>query len=55
VFGGRFFAAVAFLLALARAPALAGPPYQTDDPEPTPYRSFEIYLSAWYARTAQGR
>lgn len=25
-------------------PALAGPPYATDDPEPTDYRHFEIYL-----------
>ena len=24
-------------------PALAGPPYMTDDPEPTDYRHFEIY------------
>jgi hypothetical protein len=27
----------------AAAPALAGPPYVTDDPEPTDYRHFEIY------------
>jgi opacity protein-like surface antigen len=25
------------------APALAGPPYQSDDPEPTDYQHFEIY------------
>src|SRR5580693_6955924 len=25
------------------APALAGPPYLTDDPEPTDYQHFEIY------------
>ena len=25
------------------APALAGPPYLTDDPEPTDYKHFEIY------------
>jgi hypothetical protein len=24
-------------------PALAGPPYVSDDPEPTDYRHFEIY------------
>ena len=33
-------------------PALAGPPYVTDDPEPTPYRSYEIYLASDYARNA---
>ena len=27
-------------------PAWAGPPYITDDPEPTPFKEFEIYLFA---------
>lgn len=36
----------ALLLALLPAPALAGPPYVTDDPEPTDYRHYEIYLFA---------
>jgi hypothetical protein len=30
------------------APATAGPPYQTDDPEPTAYRHFEIYVFETY-------
>ena len=30
------------LVVLAR-PAVAGPPFVSDDPEPTPYRHFEIY------------
>jgi hypothetical protein len=34
--------AVVALFALAR-PALAGPPYVSDDPEPTDYKHFEIY------------
>jgi hypothetical protein len=34
---------LAFLLAVAR-PAGAGPPYFSDDPEPTDYRRYEIYL-----------
>ncbi len=34
--GGAFFLA-------ATVPAVAGPPYLTDDPEPTDYRHFEIY------------
>jgi hypothetical protein len=33
---------VVALVALAR-PALAGPPYVADDPEPTDYKHFEIY------------
>ncbi|MBV9990321.1 MAG: transporter [Alphaproteobacteria bacterium] len=35
---------LALLLALAASPAWAGPPYITDDPEPTDFRHFEIYL-----------
>jgi hypothetical protein len=34
------------LLALTAAPALAGPPYLTDDPEPTDYKHYEIYTFA---------
>jgi hypothetical protein len=34
--------AFVFLMALGR-PALAGPPYVSDDPEPTDYQHFEIY------------
>src|ERR1700744_3775892 len=30
-------------LAVMMAPAWAGPPYVSDDPEPTDYRHFEIY------------
>jgi hypothetical protein len=33
----------AALLLLAASPALAGPPYVSDDPEPTDYKHFEIY------------
>jgi len=33
---------VVAMFALAR-PALAGPPYVSDDPEPTDYKHFEIY------------
>lgn len=31
------------ILVTPLAPAVAGPPYMTDDPEPTDYRHFEIY------------
>jgi hypothetical protein len=33
----------ALLLGLMSGPALAGPPYVSDDPEPTDYKHFEIY------------
>jgi hypothetical protein len=37
-------AAFGFCLSLSVAqPAIAGPPYVSDDPEPTDYRHFEIY------------
>lgn len=40
-----YTALLALLLALACAKvASAGPPYQTDDPEPTPPHQYEIYL-----------
>ncbi|MDE2134943.1 MAG: transporter [Alphaproteobacteria bacterium] len=39
----RIVAFVVTLLALSR-PMLGGPPYITDDPEPTDYKHFEIYL-----------
>jgi len=34
---------VFWALLLGTSPALAGPPYLTDDPEPTDYKHFEIY------------
>ena len=39
----RILRTSAFVFALTAAPALAGPPYQSDDPEPTDYKHFEIY------------
>lgn len=43
------FALVQFGFALA----LAGPPFQTDDPEPTPYRHFEIYINSQFSHDAR--
>jgi hypothetical protein len=37
------FVLVVLLTTVSVQPALAGPPYVTDDPEPTDYRHFEIY------------
>jgi hypothetical protein len=39
----RYRSAAALLLALAATPAAAGPPYVTDDPEPTETGHWEIY------------
>lgn len=38
----RSLPALISVLALS-LPALAGPPYQTDDPDPVPYKHFEMY------------
>ena len=43
-----------FLLALFVTPALAGPPYQADDPEPTDNGHFEIYAFNKGAIARQG-
>ena len=43
--GNRLFAALAVLVSIS-APALAGPPFQTDDPEPIDFRNFEFYTFA---------
>jgi hypothetical protein len=40
------------LVGLVCASALAGPPFQTDDPEPTPYRHFEIYINSQFSHDA---
>jgi hypothetical protein len=45
------WSALACLLADA---AMAGPPFQTDDPEPVDYRHFEVYSFASADRTALG-
>src|SRR5664279_5164958 len=55
--GRRFYflqalAVIGASLFMLAEPAFAGPPYVTDDPEPTPYRSYEIYLASDYARSA---
>ncbi|HEY6236841.1 MAG TPA: transporter [Candidatus Elarobacter sp.] len=40
--------AVCCALACTASPAMAGPPYQTDDPDPTAYRHYEIYILGTY-------
>jgi Putative MetA-pathway of phenol degradation len=46
--GIRILLAGALLWGAAIAPAFAGPPYQTDDPDPTAYRHYEIYMYGSY-------
>ncbi len=41
------------LLCTVRGVALAGPPYETDDPAPTDYRNYEIYFHVDYYRVGQ--
>src|ERR1022692_779693 len=41
----RMFAALALLVS-ASTSALAGPPFQTDDPEPIEFRNYEFYMFA---------
>jgi hypothetical protein len=51
----RRAAAFAFCAALLlAAPALAGPPYVTDDPEPTDVGHYEVYLFAGGTATKDG-
>ena len=39
---------------LGAAPAFAGPPFTTDDPEPTDYQHYEVYLSFEQTRKTAG-
>src|SRR5512140_3053355 len=48
----RAWSALTGCVLLAAAPALSGPPYVTDDPEPVPLRHWELYLAA--TRTTDG-
>jgi hypothetical protein len=45
---------VVLLLGLMPATALAGPPYVSDDPEPTDYQHFEIYTFSNGTNTREG-
>jgi len=47
-------AAGLLLLLLPAKAAFAGPPYASDDPEPTDYRHFEIYVFTEGLRTEEG-
>ena len=47
-------ATIAGLVILKVTPVIAGPPYQTDDPETTPYQHFEIYAFNEGSRSGSG-
>jgi hypothetical protein len=49
----RAFACLTALILLSGA-AMAGPPYISDDPEPTDYRHYEIYLFSSGTNTESG-
>ena len=42
------------LTLILSASALAGPPYQTDDPEPTEHKHYEVFVASEYNRTTDG-
>lgn len=46
---------VACCLACAPLPALAGPPFMTDDPEPVEYQHSEFYIASQQTKTTDGR
>ncbi len=46
--------AIVAALALFAAPSSAGPPFQTDDPEPVEYRHWEVYLATQWVRNPDG-
>lgn len=46
---------VACCLVYAPLPALAGPPFMTDDPEPVEYRHSEFYIASQQTKSAGGR
>lgn len=51
----RFVTTLALFIGLGAPAALAGPPYVTDDPDPTPYGHFEIYAFSAGTATRDGR
>jgi hypothetical protein len=52
--GMKFIVPAAGALALCALPALAGPPYVTDDPQPTDNGHFEIYAFTAGTKTGDG-
>ncbi len=48
------FLSVLLAFIAARVPALAGPPFRTDDPEPVDYQHWEFYLASQYQSDTGG-
>ena len=47
-------AAMIWAAAFIPVPAIAGPPFQTDDPEPVGYKHWEIYLASQFRHDKDG-
>jgi hypothetical protein len=50
----RFTYGILLVLLALSQPALAGPPYVSDDPEPTEYRHYEVYAYTYGTATRDG-
>ena len=48
------FSVAVLLLVCCPLPALAGPPFTTDDPEPVKYRHWEVYVASQNTKSADG-
>jgi hypothetical protein len=46
--------ALALSMTLSVSSVLAGPPFQTDDPEPVEYQHWEVYVASQYANDKDG-
>jgi hypothetical protein len=53
--GLLLFLLVLALCAACAAPAFAGPPFRTDDPQPVDFRHWEGYFFSTLDKTADGR
>lgn len=47
--------AVILVLALSSSPAMAGPPFMTDDPAPVDYKHSEFYIFSTYDKSKDGK
>ena len=52
---GFFATAIVFSLTYLALPALAGPPFITDDPEPAEYKHHEFYVATQQVKTVDGK
>ena len=48
----KYLVALALILPMQ---AFAGPPYNTDDPEPTEHKHYEVFVASEYNRNVEGK